>query len=367
MWLFTWLLYYLKCAFNLCIAFILKLTTTAPTYFYPFTRNIKINDYLHIVKVSGSYYEMGKQYGKQMNSILKRDIPKALKFLNENQNRILGKIPKQYRKYTLRQSILGYYKQNRRNLNEDVVEFMKGVAKSSSISYQDLVLCNYYSDLMNNHCILLSKKIDGAPFHLRTLDYGLPLFTQTLIVFHPTDKNAYCSLNLSFIFNLYTGFSQKGIFFGESFYDFKIGKLSYEGMPIGHISHLALSCASNSNECVECLEQSKRKSNLQLLFADNNKSSIFLSCQDNFIRQQEGDFVYSVTPREKRDFDKNFHLLTDVQTIIKQFVPNTKSGELHIMCYYKNILYVSVTTKLWQSYNNTFHEIHVSNLFLKSW
>lgn len=366
MWLITGLLYYLKCAFNICIAFTIKLTKSVPTYFYDFNKNIKINDYFHIVKVSGSYYEMGKQYGVEMNSVLKRDIPKVLKFLNENQNRIIGKIPKQYRKNTLRQTILGYYNLNRDNLNEDVVQFMKGVAKTSGIPYKNLVLCNYYSDLMNNHCILLSKKIDDSPFHLRTLDYGLPLFTQTLIVFHPTEKNAYCSLNLSFVFSMYTGFSQKGIFFGESFYDFKIGKLSYEGMPIGHISHLALSRVSNISECVECLEQSKRKSNLQLLFADNSNSSIFLSCQDKFITQQEGDFVYSVTPREKSDFNKNFHLLTDVQTIIKQFVPNTKSGELHIMCYYKNILYVSVTTKLWQSYNNTFHEVHLSNLFLKS-
>ena len=366
MWLLTWLLYYFKCAFNLCVAFSLNITKTMPAFFYPSNKNIKINDYLHTVKVSGSYYDMGREYGFQMRNTLKKDISNFLTFLNENENRFLGKIPSQYRKDTLQQTILSYYKQNRSNLNEDVVHFMKGVSKSSGISYKNLVLCNYYSDLMNNHCILLSKKIDGTPFHLRTLDYGLPLFTQTLIVFHPTGKNAYCSLNLSFVFNLYTGFSQKGVFFGESFYDFKIGELSYEGMPIGHIAHKVLSSCNSLQECSNYLQQSKRKSNLQLMFADNENASIFLSCQDKFIAQQEGEFVYSVTPKEKADFDKNFHLLTDVQTIIKKFVPNTKSGELHIMCYHKNILYVSVTTKLWQSYNNTFHEIDVSNLFLKS-
>jgi hypothetical protein len=366
MWLITWLLYYLKCAFNICIAFIINLTYSVPTYFYHFNKNIKVNDYLYIVKVYGSYYDMGKQYGEKMKDVIKKDTNIFLEFSKENQNRFLGKIPKQYQRSTLKQTILEYYKINRFNLNGDVIQFMKGVAKTSGISYKELVFCNYFFDLMNNHCILLSKKINGSPFHLRTLDYGLPLFTQTLIVFNPTGKNVYCSLNLSFVFNLYTGFSEKGIFFGESFYDFKIGKLSYEGMPIGHISHLALSCANNIKDCSDCLKESKRKSNLQLLFADNENASIFLSCQDKFITQQEGDFVYSVTPKEKPDFDKNFHLLTDVQTIIKKFVPNTKSGELHIVCYYKNILYVSVTTKLWQSYNNTFHEIHLSNLFSKS-
>ena len=74
------------------------------------------------------------------------------------------------------------------------------------------------------------------------------------------------------------------------------------------------------------------------------------------------NIVYSVTPNEKKNFDKNFHYLTDIDTIINMFIPNTRSGESHIFISYDGYIYVSVTTKLFQSYNNDFHKFSIIEL-----
>ena len=108
-----------------------------------------------------------------------------------------------------------------------------------------------------------------------------------------------------------------------------------------------------------------RKSNLQLLISDANNSKIFLSGKDICKTQQNSkinNIVYSVTPNEKKNFDKNFHYLTDIDTIINMFIPNTRSGESHIFISYDGYIYVSVTTKLFQSYNNDFHKFSIIEL-----
>ena len=134
-------------------------------------------------------------------------------------------------------------------------------------------------------------------------------------------------------------------------------------MPFHHLSHKLLSECNNLKEIEYLLNNCNRTSNLQLLISDKESSKIYLSCQDKFEIQQEGDLVYSVTPNDKKNFDENFIYLDSLDNIIKKFIPKTKSGELHIMITYNNKLYVSVTTDILQSYNNTFYEFNLDELF----
>ena len=352
-----WIFYYIKCAFN---------------YIYSYFVNIKIkrvkldkvSNYLYKIKLNGSYYEMGCQYGKVMKKILYRDINISKKFIKDNEVTFLKKIPNEFiRNKSIFDSMINLYKLNEKYYNEDVINFMKGVSENSKIEFNDLLYVNIFSDLTDNHCILLSKNIDDKKLNLRTLDYGCPQLSHSLIMFNPINKNKYISLNVSIQFGLFTGISEKGIFFGESYYDFKIGNLSLLGMPFHHLSHKLLSECNNLKEIEYLLNNCNRTSNLQLLISDKESSKIYLSCQDKFEIQQEGDLVYSVTPNDKKNFDENFIYLDSLDNIIKKFIPKTKSGELHIMITYNNKLYVSVTTDILQSYNNTFYEFNLDELF----
>lgn len=356
--IFYWFFYYLKCAFNLLYSYCSNVKIKSKS------SNIKkVNDYLYINKLSGTYFEMGEQYGKAMKSVLERDVTKSINFINENQSVLKRKIPYKYRSDNIFNSMMLLYEDNKKHYNPDIINFMKGISSSSDIKYESLLHVNLIGDLMDNHCILLGKKLNDKVLNLRTLDYGCPQMSHSLTVFNPINKSSYISLNLSIITGIFTGISKEGIFFGESYYDKKIGYPSLVGMPFHHISHKILSEAKKLDEAEEILKNCERTSNLQLLVSDKEKSRIYLACKNKFITQQDSDLVYSVTPNEKENFDKNFAYLDSLDNIIKEFVPRTKSGELHIMISYDKKLYVSVTTDILQSYNNTFYVFSLEELF----
>ena len=165
------------------------------------------------VELNGTYYEMGLQYGKAFKKVLKHDIKIVIKFIKDNENIFLKKIPNEFIKNKcILDSIINLYQKNKKYYNVDIINFMKGVSESSKIDFNDLLYVNLFSDITDNHCILLSKKLDNKVFNLRTLDYRCPQLSQSLIIFNPTNKNKYISLNTSIQFGLVTGISEKGIF-----------------------------------------------------------------------------------------------------------------------------------------------------------
>lgn len=369
-------LYYLKCAFNiiyskfnLFINIIYKGNgnNSINKYSNESYKLEKINSHLYIVKLYGSYYEMGINYGKCMKHIIQHDITKWINFIKDNEKYYLKKVPKNLIiNNNIFDSILNLYNINLLNFNKDILEFMKGISLSTKIEYNKLIICNLLTDIMDNHCILLSKKINNKIFNLRTFDYGGPNMHHTLIIFNPKNKIPYCSLNISWATGLVTGISKEKIFFGESYYDTLIDKISYNGMPFHHISHLILNNDKNINEIENSFSKINRKSNLHLFFSDKDNSKIFLSSKNTFKLDKDlknNDIIYSMTKNEKKRFNKKY--LNSIDNAIKKFIPNMQSGELHTMIYYDNKIYISVTNDIFQSYNNTFYSFNINNLFNK--
>uniref|UniRef100_A0A6C0IW92 Uncharacterized protein n=1 Tax=viral metagenome TaxID=1070528 RepID=A0A6C0IW92_9ZZZZ len=372
-----WICYYVKCFINMVYAltktlynryilhsknYVKKFLSHNKTKYKP---KIKINDYLYLIKLSGNYYSMGKQYGIKTKTIIKRDKEIMTNFIIKNQTIFNKKIPKKYRENNIFISLKKYAKDLVKYMNKDILEFTKGVAYSTNIDYNELIYINLFTDITDNHCILLSKKINGKTFNMRTLDFGIPLLTHCLTVFKPKNKKPYINLAPSIFFGCCTGVSET-IFFGESFYDIALdNQISINGMPYHHFSHLILSECETIDDANKLLSNLDRKSNLQLLISDRQKSKMYLSSKNKFLVQQDSDkqdIIFSVTPNEKSNFNKNFHYLDSIQNIIDFFIPNTKSGELHIMMNYGDNLYISVTTKFFQSYNNNFYKFSIKKL-----
>ena len=376
---FFWVEYYLKCLFNIIFSYLnnfnsikqyLSFKNVSIKQFIKHNKTKykkikKINEYFYIVKLSGSYYSMGKQYGYKTKYILKKDIQTIYNFIEKNKSIFIKKIPNKYKDKSIFIALKNYYKDIYNYLNQDIINFIKGICDAINIDFDILMGINLFSDLTDNHCILLSKSINNKLLNIRTLDFGMPLLTQFLIVFKPKNKIPYISLNPSVFCGCYSGISAKNIFFGESYYDILLSKQSIIGIPFHHLSHKILSESYNLKEAEELLKKMDRKSNLQLLISDAKHSKLFLSGKDVCTTQQNSktdNTVYSVTPNEKENFDKNFHHLTDIDTIINTFIPNTRSGELHIFISYDGNIYVSVTTKLFQSYNNDFYKFSIISL-----
>jgi hypothetical protein len=353
-----WFLYYVKCIWNLIYAFF-----NGGNVIVKASKGSKVHDYLYICHVYGTYYTMGTQYGKFMKKKLIRDVDTFLSWLKNNESIFYKNIPVEYRRKDIFEALQALYRANLVNYNADVLDYTKGVAQASGIPYMKLLYCNLFTDLMDNHCIIMSKSTPNGRLNIRTFDYGAPQLSHCLTVFHPIGRIPYLSLNVSFALGIVTGVSAKNVFFGESYYDEKMEeKVNYIGMPFHHISHLILSKATDVQTAGILLEKCKRQSNLQLLLADRATARIYLSSENNFRLIQEGD-VTSVTPNEEKKFKLNSHYLDTIENIIQKFIPRTKSGELHIMITHGSKLYISVTTDVFQSYNNTFYEYDLLELF----
>jgi len=368
--LFHWLIYYIKCGVNILYSYINNnfINQTSSNQGTTTQQNEKISKYLYKIHLQGSYYEMGKQYGKSLRRVLEKDVKTFIQFLKNNNDLYQQKIIEKYKKQTIFGSLLSYYEDNKKYFNPDIIEFTKGVSEGSTIEYKKLLYANLFPDITDNHCILVSKIIENKRMNLRTFDLGCPQVTHSLIVFHPetinkVHPNKYISLNASIVFGVVTGISEKHIFFGETYYDETLGELNYNGMPFHHISHKILKSCNNLEDADIILEKCNRTSNLQLMISQKQNARIYFSCIDNLILDQNKENVVSVTPIEQGNFKKNNHYLTSIENVIKEFIPRTKSGELHIMVSYDNKIYVSVTSDILQSYNNTFYEFSLDELF----
>ena len=51
----------------------------------PKSSHYKINDYLHLVRLYGSYKQMGKQYGTLMRTTIHRDLEIFMQFIKNNE------------------------------------------------------------------------------------------------------------------------------------------------------------------------------------------------------------------------------------------------------------------------------------------
>lgn len=348
----NWTIYYLKCIFNIIYSYF--------NYKNEIIEYKEMNRSFRIIKLKGSYYQMGFQYGNKLKSILMKDLRTGINFIKSNNILFNKKICKTLRKSHIIDSILNLYSINKDNYNPNIIDFIKGVSEGSNINYEEILIVNLFSDLMDNHCIILFKKINDKILNLRTLDYGSPNISQTLIVFNPTNKIPYCSLNLSIIFGIFSGISKNGLFFGETYHDNNLGPISYTGMPFHHMAHNFLSSCENIKDGLEIMDKINRTSNLELLFGDRNESKIYLYSKDKLVEKK---LYYNVTTKEEKEFHKNEQYLDSIENIINKFIPKTKSGELHCFIQYKDYLYISVTTDYLQSYNNNFYKLKIVDLF----
>ena len=363
--IFYWLLYYLKCAFNLLISSCIKKEIIAQK---KTSGKIKINSHLSTVKLYGTYKQMGNQYGQLLKKELHTEILIYRDFFAKNNSYLIKKIRKEIYTDNFLDSCYLFYLQNKEFFPEFIIEYIKGISETSGISFRELICLNLFPEVVENHCILYSGEKNGKLISVRTLDFGLPTIKQIITIFNPDNQNTYAVLGPMMGVCCFTGISNNGIILGESYYDYKIGFDSRKGVPFYFLFHQILANANNLEEVETILQQTKRISNLHIMASDyqTNQSKLFLSSSDKLIVDQvmePENRIYSVTPQIKNNFEKYKENFNSPEQIINEMLPLVKSGELHCMIYHNNSIYVSVTTNILQSYNNSFYQINLCDLF----
>jgi hypothetical protein len=372
--IFFWIIYYIKCGINIILARIcsyFKKIKKEESYANYDVK--KLDDYLYLVKLEGSYYQMGKQYGLLMKKVLQNDVNGILNFIKDNERGILRKlnpiIKNKMKSDDIFEACYLMYLNTLDFIPQEIHDYYKGVAETSEIELKKIIISNFFFELTENHCIMYSNKTKEGLLSIRTLDLGCPLFSQSLIVFNPINKNKYLLLGHSFVLGGATMFSEKYLMLGESFYDYNLGKDSRKGIPFYLLFHKIMAEANNIEEAEKIMKNAKRIGNLEISVSDcrNSKAKIYKYSPDILDAHQEitnqKKAIYSVTPGEKARFEKYKNSFSNAEEAINNMLPMVKSGELHVMIYYQDSLFVSVTGEYLQSYNNDFIELSISDLF----
>jgi len=371
--IFFLIIYYIKCGINILLAKIFNLfrKIKEDKKITKFTRK-KLSDYLYLVKLEGTYLEMGSQYGELMKDILDSDTKKAINFLNENKSIFFKHMNPRIRKKinndtTVMDACYLMYLEHLYFVPQFYLDFLKGVSDSSEIDYKIIVSLNFFTELAENHCILYSDFSNNKTLSIRTLDFFSPLFTQSLIIFKPINEYSYLNLNLSFLASGITMISENKLILGESFCDNYLGKNDHIGIPFSILFHKVMKESKTYQDAEDIIINAKRMGNLNISLVDakNNFGKLYQYCTKSFKSDQSGDnnIIYNVTINERKKFEQYKYNFKTAEEAIHNMLPMVKSGELHIMIYDDNYLYVSVTTEFVQSYNNDFIKIKFDDLF----
>ena len=242
----------------------------------------------------------------------------------------------------------------------ELLDFLKGMSESSGIEYNKLVSINFFMEVVENHCILYTRKTRDNFLVLRTLDFCCPLISQSLIVFNPTNKYSYCSLSASFMFGSATMIS-KNLLLGESFCDYNLGEDDRKGIPFYFLFHKIMSEAKDIHIAEDIMKKTKRIGNLEIMISDFNleESKIFeysplILNSIEILKKNKSKVIYSVSPNEKPKFEKYKNTFNNAKEAIEKMLPLVKSGELHVLIYDNDNIYVAVTQDYLQSYNTDF-------------
>ena len=155
---------------------------------------LQIIDGVYFLKLKGSYFDMGKQYGVLLQAELNQYIKEKV---TPNRNALLKQFP------------ISTFASIEKRVPEQA-DFLRGISEGSHISYQDLFLSSNLQMLMNtDECSAILIKFNGYLIHAKNSDYmGSRLSSDFLnvIEFNPKGK-----LRYFYITGKATGLSLQGI------------------------------------------------------------------------------------------------------------------------------------------------------------
>jgi len=167
---------------------------------------LKVIEGIPFLKLSGSYYEMGEQYG----TLLKEEFQKVYNELIPFKSRWLPELP---------DSIL---EKLEKITPVSIIQQLKGMSAGSGLPYQDLLLGAYFGVLERGGCSsilirLKEKKSETRLLHGRNFDYGKGLGKYPVVIEYQPEKGLkYLTIGTIASASLAEGMNEKGITVSEN-------------------------------------------------------------------------------------------------------------------------------------------------------
>ncbi len=215
-----------------------------------------------VLVARGSHYELGEAHG----ALLKKEVRKLVDATLYTINWVYTMEKKSWFIDDLREA----YRREAPYIPGKYQEEMKGLAKTSGISLEEIRLTNVFPALF--HCsgfaLFGDATVDGVLYHGRILDYITELGLQyypVIMIFKPDSAWAFANVGFAGFIGSVTGMNERQVTFGEMGGG---GEGDWDGMPMAILMREGLETASSLPEAVDLFGSTPRTCEYYYVISD---------------------------------------------------------------------------------------------------
>lgn len=158
--------------------------------------------------LSGSYYEMGYQYG----ILLKQELSEVFRFIRLLKESVLARYPWYVRPFgrIALEMMINY---NWKRVPDKYKDELRGLSAGAEIPFDDIAFSAVFLELTSKNCTCLLGRTETGVIHGRNLDFQ-PLFLgrfPVVIEYHPDGKYSYISFSVIGYTGIFTGINETGL------------------------------------------------------------------------------------------------------------------------------------------------------------
>jgi len=263
---------------------------------------------MKIVKIKGTPYEMGLEYGKQC----KKEIGYSLSIFylygalsltpgyRSGHPKILEMLPTFFtykRKKSELRSVAKKYEEMIQQYRPEMIEEMQGIAKGAEVDYQDILYINAFPEVVDGCSVLLAcgkaSSNEETILGMNTDEMKRTQKTQVILIAEPDDGAKYIGTTFAGIVGLFQGMNQNGLVMAGMLLNLKKSEIPSIGMPYFMIMEAFMSKCTNTDEGLTLFKEFPKTScPSAFFFADKAKAArIEASAEEYDITVIENDAV----------------------------------------------------------------------------
>ena len=182
-------------------------------------------DKIHILKVWGTPYEMGKAHGMLMKKEIAEHLPNLIKIMVEKSGQQVSLLDE-------------VYMATKPFIPERFIEEMQGIADGTGLSLTDVIRANLIGEAGEWHCSLFGAwgkaTANGHLYQLRSLDYETHANIQNhpvMVIYSPDNGHPFANITWAGVVGSISGISSERLAISEIGDDYDKERDSFAGIP----------------------------------------------------------------------------------------------------------------------------------------
>ncbi|MDC7125889.1 MAG: C45 family autoproteolytic acyltransferase/hydrolase [Spirochaetales bacterium] len=272
-----------------------------------------------VLRVSGSYYDMGLQYGV----LLKDELGKAFKDFENIYNKLIDSLPLYKRGLFISGFINPIIKKTKNRLPQKYKDEIKGLSEGSGIPEKYLYLSAGGGGFLEFACSVIIQRDENRILHGRILDWYPAMGKSTVIVeYTPEHAKKYTTIGLLHYPTLgISGLGENGISTSINLISYIKNKKNNRNLPLYYMTREILESADNINDVDKMLTGFKADIGWLLGVTDghNADGAIFEIGTDDINKidlEKSTDCIWGINGFKDNEMNKKYTSIFDKKAVI---------------------------------------------------